>query len=166
MAIKTKKIERRGSSLSERLYLPAVFSGMARTLKHFTTNISDTSNLQHIEYPEQEIPDINERYRGQHRLTKHADDSIKCVACFMCAKNCPSSCIFIEATERRDGVAEKMPLEFKIDLLECVYCGFCVEACPHDAIRMDSGILTRTGESRDSFIVDKAKLLATSAKES
>lgn len=160
MAIKIKQIERAGSSWSERLYLPAVFAGLKRTLEHFTTNLQDTSNIVFTEYPEQMPEDITIRYRGHHRLTKHDDGTIKCVACDMCATNCPADCIFIDAEERYDGVSEKMPKEFKIDLLECVYCGFCVEACPHDAIRMDSGIFVNAGDSRESFVVNKEYLLS------
>jgi NADH-quinone oxidoreductase subunit I len=166
MAIEVKKIKRAGGSFKEKLYLPAIFSGMARTFKHFKTNLLDTSNIQSCEYPEQKISGTNERYRAQHRLTLDIDGDMKCVACFMCATNCPSKCIFIEAGERTDGKSEKMPVEFKIDLLECVYCGFCVEACPHDAIRMDSDIYTKTEGDRDSFIVNRATLLATKQKES
>ncbi len=157
-----KIVKRRGNTLAEKLYLPAIFSGMAITLKHFKQNFADSSNLQICEYPESKPDDITNRYRGRHRLTKHNDDTVKCVACYMCATNCPSECIFIEATERFDGKAEKMPLSFNIDLLECIYCGFCVEACPHDAIRMDTGIFSIIGKNREDFIITKEKLLELS----
>jgi formate hydrogenlyase subunit 6/NADH:ubiquinone oxidoreductase subunit I len=54
----------------------------------------------------------------------------------------------ITAGERLDGRTEKMPVKFTIDLLECIYCGYCVEACPLDAIRMDTGIFSVTGNQR------------------
>lgn len=161
MAIKVRKIERAGSTLKEKLYLPAIFAGLKTTLGHFNKNLGDTSNIKFTEYPEQMPEDITPRYRGQHRLTQREDGSVKCVACDMCATNCPANCIFIDAEERTDGQSEKMPASFKIDLLECVFCGFCVEACPEDAIRMDTGIFVRTGENRESFIVDKMTLLNT-----
>ena len=78
--------------------------------------------LKAAEKKEVQPSDITERYRGVHRLTKHDDGTEKCVACFMCATACPAECIFIEAEERFDGVDEKRPKEFKIDLLECVFC--------------------------------------------
>lgn len=155
-----KKVQRHGSSLKDRLYLPAIFSGMNTTFKHFKKNLMDTNNLKTQWYPEVQPTDITDRYRGVHRLTKRKDDTISCVACFMCATNCPSNCIYIEATERTDNVEEKMPLKFDIDLLECVYCGYCVEACPCDAIRMDTGIFAFTASKREDFVLDKDKLLS------
>ena len=164
MAIKVKTIQRAGSSIKEKLYFPAIFSGMKVTFSHFKKNFLDTSNLKFLEYPEQMPEDINPKYRGFHRLTKHKDDNtVKCVACDMCATYCPADCIFIEPEERFDGKSEKQPKEFKIDLLECVFCGYCVEACPHDAIRMDSGIFTMTGNDREAFVLDKEHLLSVEA---
>lgn len=153
-------VKREGKSFKDRLFLPAVFDGMKTTLRHFRTNLKDNDNLKTTHYPEVQPTDLNERYRGVHRLTKHADESEKCVACYMCATACPADCIFIEAEERFDGVDEKRPKEFKIDLLECVFCGYCVEACPCDAIRMDTGIFAFTGETREEFVLDKKALMA------
>ena len=155
-----KKITRYGDSLKDKLYLPAIFGGMKTTFKHFSTNLKDTSNLKTKWYPEVQPDDITPRYRGVHRLTKREDESIRCVACFMCATNCPSQCIYIEAEPREDNIDEKMPKVFNIDLLECVYCGYCVEACPCDAIRMDTGIFSFIAKTKEEFILTKDKLLS------
>jgi NADH-quinone oxidoreductase subunit I len=160
MSAKVKTLARRGSTLQERIYLIEIFKGMATTLRHFLRNLRDNSKLYVRHYPEVE-PEIPVRWRGRHRLTSHDDGSVKCVACFMCQTNCPSDCIQIEAGERTDGKAEKMPVKFTIDLLECIYCGYCVEACPLDAIRMDSGIYSVTDNNRESFILGLDELLAT-----
>jgi NADH-quinone oxidoreductase subunit I len=160
-----KIVPRYGKSLKDRLYLPAIFSGMKLTMSHFAKNLKDTSNIKTECYPEMQPLDITQRYRGVHRLTKREDGDIKCVACFMCATACPADCIFIEATERKDGAEEKMPKVFKIDLLECIYCGGCVEACPKDAIRMDTGIFSFTAQKREDFVLDKEQLLAHTSFE-
>ncbi len=158
--MKIKKVPRYGETLKEKLYLPAIFSGLRVTFSHFINNLQDTNNLKVLWYPEEEPKDITDRYRGVHRLTHRDDGTIRCVACFMCATACPSECIFIEAKQRDDGIDEKEPKIFNIDLLECVFCGECVEACPCDAIRMDTGIFSFVGKKREDFILTRDKLLA------
>jgi len=161
-----KVIHRHGNTFKEKMYISAVYNGMKTTLKHFTKNLSDTSNLQSVCYPELKPTDITSRYRGVHRLThRKEDNSIACVACFMCATACPAECIEIVAKEREDSVDEKMPAIFNIDLLECIFCGYCVEACPCDAIRMDSGIFSVIADNREDFIYNKEKLLSIKCME-
>lgn len=155
-----KVIERHGKSFKEKLFLPAIWDGLKVTSKHFFENLNDVNAVDCMEYPEEQPTDITSRYRGLHRLTKREDESIKCVACYMCATACPSGCIFIEAQERTDGQDEKMPKRFAIDTLECVFCGFCVEACPCDAIRMDTGIFSVIGKKREDFVLEKEKLMS------
>ena len=160
MGAKVRVVERKGRTFLEQLYLLEVFKGMTVTLGHFFRNLLDNSRLYVRHYPEVE-PEIPVRWRGRHRLTRHEDGSVKCVACFMCQTNCPSHCIMIEAGERLDGRSEKMPTRFDIDLLECIYCGYCVEACPMDAIRMDSGIYSVVSESREDMVMGLEQLLQT-----
>jgi len=158
MGVKITK--RYGGAFKDRLFLPAIFEGVRVTLKHLYGNLTDINAVSTLRYPEEQPTDISNRWRGLHRLTHRADDTIACVACFMCATACPSKCIFIEATEREDGNDEKMPESFFIDTLECVFCGYCVEACPCDAIRMDTGIFTLTGNKREDFVMNKEQLLS------
>src|ERR1700686_203261 len=42
---------------------------------------------------------IEARFRGAHVLQRDENGLEKCVACFLCAANCPSNCIYIEAAE-------------------------------------------------------------------
>lgn len=155
-----KVVPRHGKSIKEKIYIPAVLGGLRVTFTHFIRNLKDTSNIQTLCYPEVQPKDITSRYRGVHRLTKRDDGSVRCVACFMCSTACPAECIFIEAKERDDGVDEKEPKKFTIDLLECVFCGACVEACPCDAIRMDTGVFSFVKQKREEFILDKKTLLS------
>ena len=163
MAPPIKTVPRFGKSRKDKLYLPAIYEGMKVTFRHFFENLKDTNAIDTLEYPEEQPGDITDRYRGLHRLTHRNDGSIACVACFMCATACPANCIFIEATERDDTIDEKMPSRFAIDTLECVFCGYCVEACPCDAIRMDTGIFTLTGNNREDFVMEKEQLLSHKA---
>ena len=147
-------------NLKHTLYLPAIAAGVKVTFKHFFKNLNDINAVETLRYPEEQPTDITSRYRGLHRLTHRKDGSEACVACFMCATACPSNCIFIEAEERNDGLDEKRPKSFFLDTLECVFCGYCVEACPCDAIRMDTGIFSLTGNKRKDFVMDKEQLLS------
>jgi NADH-quinone oxidoreductase subunit I len=160
MSDRIKTVQRYGEQTQDKLYLPAIYAGVKVTLKHFFRNLSDITAMETLEYPEEQPTDITPRYRGLHRLTHREDDSIRCVACFMCATACPAQCINIVATERTDGIDEKMPAIFAIDTLECIFCGMCVEACPCDAIRMDTGIFSITGKFREDFVLQKDQLLA------
>jgi NADH-quinone oxidoreductase subunit I len=160
MAANVKTISRKGESVEEKLYLGEILKGMATTFGHFWSNLKDNSKLYVRHYPEVK-PEITARWRGRHRLTTHEDGTVKCVACFMCQTNCPAKCIMIEAGERTDGKAEKMPVSFTIDLLECIYCGYCVEACPLDAIRMDTAIYATVDNNRESFVLGLPEFLGT-----
>jgi NADH-quinone oxidoreductase subunit I len=55
--------------------------------------------------------------------------------------------------------AEKMPLEFEINMLRCIFCGYCQEVCPEEAIFLMKDY-SLTGTSRDELIYNKEKLLA------
>ncbi|PIE56427.1 MAG: NADH-quinone oxidoreductase subunit I [Desulfobulbus propionicus] len=159
MPIKTTTIKRHGAEPAERIYLLEILRGMGVTLRHLLTNLRDNSRLLVRHYPEQQ-PEITSRWRGRHRLTTHDNGTIKCVACFMCQTNCPANCIIIEAGERQDGLSEKMPVRFDIDLSECIYCGYCVEACPMDAIRMDTGIFSVVEDDRKKMVLGIDQLLS------
>jgi len=96
----------------ERLFLPAIFDGLKITARHLFTNLADINAVETLEYPEEQPTDITPRYRGLHRLTKREDGSVRCVACFMCATNCPAECIHIVATERTDDIDDPfIPLQ-------------------------------------------------------
>ena len=123
-------------SLAERLYLP-LFGGLAVTMRHFLRNLFRRNKMYTIEYPE-ERRQYSHRFRGHHILTSRPDGSVRCVACFLCAQNCPAECIHIEAAEHPDVNIEKYPVVYEIDMLRCIFCGYCVDACPEEAIIMSN----------------------------
>lgn len=136
MAIVVKQVE---LSWLDRTYLWPLMKGMWITNKHFLRNLfTSTKKRYTVQYPDMKLT-MPEGYRGLHELKRFEDDSIKCVACYMCAEACPARCITIEAEEFGDlttlqGMEEKRPARFEIDMLRCIYCGMCEEACPKDAI--------------------------------
>jgi NADH-quinone oxidoreductase subunit I len=138
--------------LTERLYLPAVLSGLQTTVKHmFKPSVT-------MQFPEAQ-PQIPPNYRGVHRLNRDEQDRVKCVACYMCSTACPAHCIDIVAAPSPWPDREKYPETFVIDELRCIYCGMCEEACPCDAIELTS-LFDLTGMSREEMMFDKEKLLS------
>ena len=54
--------------------------------------------------------------------------------------------------------AEKMPREFKINMLRCIFCGLCEEVCPEEAIflKRDYALV---GTNRQEMVYARDKLL-------
>lgn len=56
----------------------------------------------------------------------------RCIACDLCAKICPSSCIIIDKVRGED---KKFHLQgYKVDYSLCSLCSLCIEVCPTDAL--------------------------------
>jgi len=146
-------------TLAEQLYVVELFKGLLTTNRHFWRNWIRRKDTVTLEYPE-EKREYPARWRGLHRLMLREDGTERCVACMMCATNCPAECMTIEAGEHDDPVIEKMPAKFEIDLLKCIFCGFCAEACPCDAIRLDTGMHAAPGYTRDDVEISKKNLLS------
>ena len=145
--VKTPKL-----GLMDRLYLPALASGLGTTIKHmFQPKVTQ-------QFPEQR-PELPANYRGVHRLNRDVEGRVKCVACYMCSTACPAHCIDIVAAPSPWPDREKYPEMFVIDELRCIYCGMCEQACPCDAIELTS-LFDLTGLTREEMMFDKEKLLS------
>lgn len=75
-----------------------------------------------IQYPKEKAP-VFDRFRGM--LTFHIDE---CIACDMCVRACPSSCISLESVRNEQG--KKVIQNYTIDFGKCNWCRLCEEACP------------------------------------
>jgi NADH-quinone oxidoreductase subunit I len=152
------KVPRKKMTLTERLYLPAIFKGLGITGRH-AVRYSDRVTRQ---YPEEPSP-LPDNYRGIPALVTDEEGRIKCVACQLCEFVCPPEAIKIVPEEYEQSNVEKYPKRFDLNMLRCIYCGLCEEACPEEAIFMSS-VATFVVSSRDEAILPKEKLLEIGGK--
>jgi NADH-quinone oxidoreductase subunit I len=129
---RSKVVVKKEMTFLERLYLPAIFSGMMITFKHLFKKTPT------IKYPEQKR-DFSKIYRGQHVLKRDEIGAERCTACGLCAVACPAEAITMVAAERKPGEEhlyreEKYAAKYEINMLRCIFCGDCEEACPKEAI--------------------------------
>ena len=89
-----KQVANKKMTFIERLYLVAIFKGLATTLKHlFKKKVT-------ISYPEEKRP-FSDVYRGQHTLMRDEEGRERCTACGLCALSCPAEAITMKAAERK-----------------------------------------------------------------
>jgi len=165
-----------------------IFKGMAVTLRNFvgsyfskerfiTTN--DYSWRPEIElpqsigdYPKEEGEQLSDTTTVSHYSrnfpmllhdTGEPMDTIRCVACQICERECPPQCIYIEkSTEKKenaDGKPQFYPAKFDIDVSVCMSCQICVEVCPFDAIVMNSQFELSTPDRFGGLLVRRDDLL-------
>lgn len=149
-------VNRKPLSWWERLYLPAILSGMWITIKHFFRKKPT------INYPEKKRP-FSPVFRGLHILNRDAEGRENCTACGLCAVACPAEAITMEAAERLPGEEhlyreEKYAARYEINMLRCIFCGLCEEACPKDAIYLTE-TFTPADYQRKQFIYTKQDLV-------
>ncbi|MFT4033537.1 MAG: NADH-quinone oxidoreductase subunit I [Siphonobacter sp.] len=154
---RAKKVDKSEMTLAERMYLPAIASGMAITLKHFF------KKKPTINYPEQKRY-LGPVFRGHHILKKDEQGRERCTACGLCAVACPAEAISMVAAERKAGEEhlyreEKYAAVYEINMLRCIFCGFCEEACPKQAIYLRHDEFVPVFMSRDEVIYGKDKLV-------
>ena len=129
---RSKVVVKKEMTFAEKLYLPAIFSGMIITFKHLFKKSAT------VKYPDQIRP-FSKIYRGQHVLKRDEAGAERCTACGLCAVACPAEAITMTAAERKPGEEhlyreEKYAAKYEINMLRCIFCGDCEEACPKEAI--------------------------------
>ncbi|MER2599895.1 MAG: NADH-quinone oxidoreductase subunit I [Caldilineales bacterium] len=111
-----------------------------------------------IQYPE-EKRELPERFRYIPMLlydTPKEED--RCTACGICAKVCPTQCIWIVRDTDANGKPIPRPGEFYIDASICMSCGFCAEYCPFDAIKMNHDYELAVYDRYPTLVYNKTEL--------
>jgi ferredoxin len=91
---RVKVLEQQPLSFMERLYLPAIFKGMAITFSHIFKKKAT------IRYPEEKRP-FSPVFRGLQVLNRDEEGRENCTACGLCAVACPAEAITMKAEERK-----------------------------------------------------------------
>ncbi len=147
------KVSRRELTLAEKLYLPSILAGLKNTMSHLLRR--GDNEITTMQYPEEKW-DLPSYYRGVPVLVKDEDEREKCVACSLCEFVCPPRAISI-IPKQIEGVVEKAPEVFDIDMLRCIFCGYCEEVCPEQAIFM-SKEYEICGQTREELVYPMDKL--------
>jgi NADH-quinone oxidoreductase subunit I len=149
---RSKVVTKPEMTFVERLYLPAIVSGLAITIKHLFKKKAT------LKYPEvtREFAPV---YRGMHVLKRDEAGRENCTACGLCAVSCPAEAITMDAAERQKGEEhlyreEKYAAKYEINMLRCIYCGLCEEACPKDAIYLTDRLVP-SEFTRGEFVYGK-----------
>ncbi len=141
-----------------------ILKGLAETARNFLGSYVSKKRLTTVQYPEERLPQI-EAYRNFPFLVYDGEDwqqGLRCVSCFICEKECPPKCIFIEkSTDKKPDAVGKpqfYPKVFNIDVSVCMSCQICVEVCPFDAIKMDTDYELSTTNRFSALLWDKQHL--------
>lgn len=114
----------------------------------------------------QEYPEVKRammpRFRGLPSLRADPDTGeALCVACGLCARICPTSCLEMHVVPSEEGDRELG--EFILKAGRCMFCGFCAQVCPVDAITMSQEYELSVLE-RDGLVYTKTELASIGAQ--
>jgi NADH-quinone oxidoreductase subunit I len=162
------------------MYGWGLIKGLAVTMRHFVTSFTydrkpwepryskewldkhqaiDGKGIFTIQYPEQQRK-ITETFRFHPMLIyEETPDQPRCTACGICARVCPTQCIWIQRATDDKGRPRAQPAGFWIDQTICMSCGYCTEFCPFDAIKMDQDHETVHTDRDKGMFLDMPRLL-------
>lgn len=122
------------------MYGKGLLTGLGITLREFFRKKATEK------YPEVR-PKLSARFRGG-RLALDPD---KCIACSLCALNCPNGSIRLVTTKDENG--KRKLGEYEYDAGACMYCNLCIESCPQKCIEWDKKF-DFAGYSRQHLVTD------------
>lgn len=99
-------------------------TGLRVTWRHFF------GKKETVYYPEEKLP-MTERFRGGHLVL----DVDKCMACTICAINCPNAALKLKVEV--DEAKKRHIASYVHDIGRCMYCDLCLEGCNFGALKWD-----------------------------
>lgn len=148
-----------------------ILKGLAVTARNFIGTYTDpAARMTTVSYPEERAP-IGENYRSFPFLVcddaAQPFDTLRCVSCQICEKECPPQCIYIEKSKDKKpdatGKPQLYPVVFDIDVSVCMSCGICAEVCPFDAIKMDKDFEIAATDRFEGLLVNREQLTRSNA---
>jgi NADH-quinone oxidoreductase subunit I len=111
------------------------------------------------EFVQHKERNITQQYPAERRVMPPRfrgmlfNDVQTCIACLMCAKECPVDCIVVDGEGK--GKARRASV-FTIDFNKCMWCDLCVEVCPVESLYMTHEYEV-TFRDRKDMVVDFMK---------
>ncbi len=138
-----------------------VFKGMMVTLKNFLTSYYRKPNeggIFTVQYPEEREKEIENFRNFPFLVYDETPEKLRCVACGICERECPTKCIHIEMATDAAGKPARKPAVFDIDYGLCMNCGMCEDVCPFDSIFMDHAFEVTATERQKGLLRGKEAL--------
>ena len=119
-------------------YVKSVFTGLWTLLTGMKITLTEFFTPKVTQcYPENRATlKVSDRFRGTLTLKQDEEGNHKCIACGLCAINCPNQTITIKTRTitTEEGKTKKVLDKYIYDLGSCTFCQLCVSSCPHNAI--------------------------------
>ena len=119
-------------------YVKSVFTGLWTLLTGMKITLTEFFTPKVTQcYPENRATlKVSDRFRGTLTLKQDEEGNHKCIACGLCAINCPNQTITIKTRTitTEEGKTKKVLDKYIYDLGSCKFCQLCVSSCPHNAI--------------------------------
>ena len=137
------------------------FGGIADGIKTLATGLKVTMKEYFTpksteQYPENRKTTLHvaKRHRARLVMLRDAEGALKCTACTLCEKTCPTGTIKIktEMVTTDDGKTKRKLVDYQYDLGDCMFCQLCVNACNFGAIEFTNDFENSTF-SRDALVL-------------